>query len=331
MPSLRMLCEEYGVGQKTVRQAVELLKLEGRIRINANRRMVAARSKATTSATEKLLLLVVSDDLQRALQRNAVAGVLRGVQSAVGAAGASLLILSGKQFARSMPSDAFSLPLWGVVLAGGFSTRLLRRYDRLAIPVAVADSPIAGFDKLHSVSVDNRSAVSEALEHLLSRGHRRIAFMRHLSLSRREIDPDSREREECFHATLEKAGLPRSEHLVLDFFFTQESGQLVSRKLAEATPPVTALLSTGTASARGVRKNLLETGRRVPEDISLVCFGVAGDPNPGLSGPRIDFEAIGRRAVEIIEQSPKEPAHVRVPTSWHPGETIAESQDPDKA
>ena len=74
-------------------------------------------------------------------------------------------------------------------------------------------------------------------------------------------------------------------------------------------------------SAVGAMQAIAEAGLRVPDDISVVGMDdipLAAAVRPALTTVRIETEALGRRATEmllhIIADSPPDPDHVVLPT-----------------
>ena len=68
--------------------------------------------------------------------------------------------------------------------------------------------------------------------------------------------------------------------------------------------------------AFGAYQALAESGRRVPDDVSIVSFDddeVARYLRPGLSTIALPHEAMGRRAVELLLDTERAPAEHLVP------------------
>ncbi|WP_431280360.1 LacI family DNA-binding transcriptional regulator [Leifsonia poae] len=80
------------------------------------------------------------------------------------------------------------------------------------------------------------------------------------------------------------------------------SGYAAGREIAR-NPEVTAVFVANDQMALGVVKALSECGLRVPEDISVVGFDDVPEAQyyrPGLTTVRLDFEEVGRLAVDRI-------------------------------
>ena len=87
---------------------------------------------------------------------------------------------------------------------------------------------------LYALHFDNFEGGRLATHHLLSLGHRRIAFIngdtRH---------PDARERQRGYRAALEAAGLPFEPALVVPGQYTEDSGRMAVERLLDSREPFT--------------------------------------------------------------------------------------------
>lgn len=83
------------------------------------------------------------------------------------------------------------------------------------------------------------------------------------------------------------------------------SGYVAGMRICEMTD-ATAVFVANDQMAIGVLRALHERGRRVPQDISVVGFDDVPEAAyliPPLTTIQQDFEAIGRRAIEVITQA----------------------------
>ncbi|WP_105566114.1 LacI family DNA-binding transcriptional regulator [Microbacterium halophytorum] len=175
----------------------------------------------------------------------------------------------------------------GVVFLGRYgsadreaSAQLSRRLAEIQVPMVFCTTPdYSGADALHSsVSVDDRTGVYELANHLIARGHRRIAFVG---------AGDQHDREHAwalrlagYRAALTDAGIDPDPRLVLP---SRVPGQLYSMANGHASVAnwlgehpddrgFTALMAVSDAAAVGAARALNEAGVRVPDECSLVGF-----------------------------------------------------------
>lgn len=322
LPSLRALARRYRAGEYTVRMAVELLKREGRVRTSARRRLVVSPAGESPGALDGLVLQVSSHSLD-ALHRGPYSDELvRGVQIGAGQMRAPFLALSDRHFRHNLPTEALALPVRGIVLVGGFTEKVLGEYEKLGVPVVLADQPPGGH-RLHSMAVDNFVAAREATARLIALGHRRLAFVRYVQVGMRRVDPDARERQEGFFAALKAAGLPASAAQVYNSLDGDSPESPGIQALVRAEPRFTAVLSATGWRAALVTIAAEALGRSVPGDLSVICFQAAEADYPRFSGPRVDFEELGRRAVHLLDEPKHPPRQVRVPAPWFDAGSVA--------
>lgn len=325
LPSRRQLAARFGVGEQVVRLAMGLLQQEGRIALTARRKAVALNPFSPLSATSGLIALVSANNLNRQMSALDSRALHQGLESGLGEKEMAnpLLIVHGKQRAlrRDIPPDLLDLPLFGIFLIGPFMGSALRQYEKLKTPVMLVDRP-AENRRLSSVSVDNEGAACDAVGRLVSNGHRRVALLRRVHLGLADIDADSKERHRGFLRGLKDAGLGRPKDAVFTAYEPVTPRSPAIQAILNATPPFTAVLAVDAGLAQPLEKALLEKGRFIPRDYSIVCFQ-STEASPHFTGPRIDFFRLGRRAVEVFREAQGEQRNEFFPTKWEEGSTIA--------
>jgi DNA-binding LacI/PurR family transcriptional regulator len=327
LPSLRDLAREYGVGLNTMRQAVELLKQEGRIRVSAHRRMIASAAQdGGCSIADGIMLLVLGGRVSGMQSGRYNPAMLRGILEGAGEIGVPFLTLHDRRLRSHMPTDALDLPLRGVLLFGSFEDQLLEEYEKLGVPVVAVDMPCEG-RRMHSVSVNNVAAARDATERLLARGHRRFAFLRFVKLGVRKVDPDSRERQQGVEAALREAGLTASSLQVVNTVSSDSPDCPAVEELLKSRPRITAVVAASAGRGELMLRAARAAGCKVPADLSVVCFQGMVAAFPEISGPRTDFEELGRKAVHLLAEPRHPPQHIHVPAIWATGKTIAKSRD----
>ncbi|MDN5796589.1 MAG: LacI family DNA-binding transcriptional regulator [Intrasporangium sp.] len=146
-----------------------------------------------------------------------------------------------------------------------------------------------------TVGVDNVAGARMVTRHLLDLGHVEIAHVTG------PLDwAESRARAEGWRAEMLAIGLRPMEPLVGDW--SAASGYEAGLVLA-AESDVTAVFAANDQMAIGILRALHESGRAVPEDVSVVGFDdvpEAGYLIPPLTTVRQDFSAIGRSAIAML-------------------------------
>ncbi|GGV44913.1 LacI family transcriptional regulator [Kitasatospora herbaricolor] len=169
----------------------------------------------------------------------------------------------------------------------------LRAARTAGMPVVFLDRPGTGLTA-DSVVSSNRDGTREGTAHLITGGHRRIAFIgdRPATLYTR------RERLAGYREALEAAHLPYDRSLVLDGHTEAEAAEAVLRVLHSPHPP-TAILAANNFAAMGTVRGMVRAGRR---DIALVSFDdlpFAEVLEPAITTVAQDPAAIGTAAAEI--------------------------------
>lgn len=152
-----------------------------------------------------------------------------------------------------------------------------------------------GLSAPHRIVTDEITGARLATEHLLSFGHETV---HHVSGPAGWLGTTARLR--GWSDALAARG--RVAYPPVLGNWTTESGYAAGRVLAE-DPGVTAVFAANDQMALGVMKAMVDAGRRIPGDVSVVGFdGLPESPyfRPGLDTVHFDFAEVGRRAVRYI-------------------------------
>jgi LacI family transcriptional regulator len=164
-------------------------------------------------------------------------------------------------------------------------------------PLVLLDRCSDSFDA-SSVVVDNYAGSSEAVAHLIQRGHRRIAIIQGLPGTYTNT-----ERLRGYRDTLLRHEIPFDEALVVGGDFREENGYMETKLLLTAADPPTAIFATSDLITLGALKAIAEEGLDVPSDISLIMFDDF-DFAPYLKCPitavRQPKEMLGEMAVKLL-------------------------------
>ena len=148
------------------------------------------------------------------------------------------------------------------------------------------------------VQVDNRLGGRMATEHLLGLGHKRIAHVAGTP-GMRIVD----ERIEGYREALRAAGVEPDPRLLAVGGFDEAGGYEALRSLFARPPYPTAVFAANDLSAVGVLEAVAESGRRVPDDVSVVGFDdlrLAAYTSPPLTTIHQPAREIGARATSLL-------------------------------
>ncbi|MFE6283274.1 LacI family DNA-binding transcriptional regulator [Streptomyces sp. NPDC057877] len=169
--------------------------------------------------------------------------------------------------------------------------------SQLEIP-AVISGPRSAAETLPSVDSDNYGGARQAVEHLLSRGRRRIAHI----TGRLDVYGAQR-RTDGYRDALRDAGHEADEQLIERGDFTEEGGRSAMSALLARRPDLDAVFAASDVTAAGARQVLRESGRRVPGDVALVGYddsAIARHMHPPLTSVRQPIENMGRAMIDLL-------------------------------
>jgi LacI family repressor for deo operon, udp, cdd, tsx, nupC, and nupG len=205
----------------------------------------------------------------------------------------------------------------GVLL---FTGRLPREGFALidqSIPITLVCNEVPGLEDLPLFEINNRDAAREMTEHLIARGHRRIAH-----ISGPASNPEALERIRGYTDALAASGIPVEDDLVWPGNFNFVSGAKgAERFLAMADKP-TAIFAASDEMAIACIKGLKDGGYSVPGDVSVAGFdGIdySAMYDPALTTVLQPRAELGRLAAGNLvrrmnrDAAPEPPRRIRIP------------------
>lgn len=194
----------------------------------------------------------------------------------------------------------------GIIIAGKVNNELLAEVEDSGIPFVLVDYQY----KSHpSITIDNRNASMEAVQYLIGKGHKDVAFLgadiNHPSISGRL---------EGYQLAMLKAGLTDTGDLVFiakNDAPTLQTGFDLGAQMLDTRKP-TAVFCANDALALGLIKYAKQKKIRMPEDLAIIGFDdVEGGKfsTPQLTTVRVFKEQIGELALrylaELLDDIPK--------------------------
>ena len=219
----------------------------------------------------------------------------------------------------------------------GYITASARREHPLLLELAANGRPLVlvnratDDDALPSVVPDDRDGMRQAVEHLVSLGHGRIAHLAGpFTLS------TGVHRYEGFVEAMAAHGLAVDPDLVVSGTgYTEDEGARLSRALLEAGRRFTAVLAGNDLMAVGCLDALREAGLQCPRDVSVVGFNDmtwSARLSPPLTTVRVPHQLLGLEAATLLLERLADPGtpprHVVLPVELVVRESTAKARGP---
>lgn len=159
------------------------------------------------------------------------------------------------------------------------------------------------------VDMDNLKGARLAVEHLVSLGHRKIAFIGgDIGLS-----SNARDRYRGYQEVLVETGIVETPAVVKHGDFSMTHGYEAMKEILDLPKPArpTAVFGATDMIAMGAIQACTQSGLRVPWDISVVGFDdieTAETSDPPLTTIRQPFQEIGRKAVMLVDALISDPS-----------------------
>ena len=165
------------------------------------------------------------------------------------------------------------------------------------IPVVLVDAS-APENMYDVVLTDNFKGAYEAVKYLIDQGHTQIGLV---GSSAGPEHPSIAERRRGYLTALSDHGI--EETYIEDSFLNWSSAYTATAKLIERSPEITAIFACNDDVAQHVIRALNDSGRSVPEDVSVVGFDdklIELDVQPPLTTIRVEKELMGVLAVRQL-------------------------------
>ncbi|WP_326551767.1 LacI family DNA-binding transcriptional regulator [Micromonospora sp. NBC_01813] len=191
----------------------------------------------------------------------------------------------------------------GIIISPiGTDPQPLLRLSRHGIPVVLLDHPSGGLE-LCAVVVDDVAGGRLAGEHLLTLGHRRIAFLGGTVDAEAVARRRDGVREALVAAGLDPAVALLDVRVPLHPPPLVEAAASAAALILDAVPPVTATVCLNDLAALGLLDGLAAAGVRVPADMSVVGYddlSFARRLAPALTTVWRPKYQLGRAAAELL-------------------------------
>ena len=190
----------------------------------------------------------------------------------------------------------------GIIFLGANLGLFDERMQEIEIPCVIATTSAASLEwkNVSSVSVDDETATSEMVQYLCNHGHKNIVVVGGY-LSKNQI---SYARYLGCRKGIEACGLSfDSEQNYVACRYSMKAGYDAVKELLSRNSDVTAIVALSDTIAFGAMRAIQDSGRRVPEDISVTGFDgieLAQFSIPRITTIKQDTQHIATRSVELL-------------------------------
>ena len=228
--------------------------------------------------------------------------VIRGIDLVAQQHGYHMLVSSShsEQQALEAALDAMRGRVDGLIVMSPDLDQRTLRSTLAACPAVVLLNCAARSTEFDAIKIDNVGGAAAMTKHLLSLGHRRIAF-----ISGAAGNVDAEERRRGYREALEAAHVKQHPLMEIDGDFTEGGGYRAAKALAAlpAEQRPTAIFAANDSMAIGALSALREVGVAVPQEIAVTGFDdipIAQYTSPPLTSVRVPIIELGEHATELL-------------------------------
>lgn len=208
------------------------------------------------------------------------------------------IILSGVEKGKSYLNISVSRNLDGAIIMGIYPEKLYEECKQADIPIVLIDSYIND-NFFINVGIDDEQGGYMATRYLIDNGHRNIAMV--TGMIRK--DGVTEKRFLGYKRALQERNLFYNPDYVFEDSVSYDHGLRTGRRIAQHFPEITAVFATADMVAFGVIRGIKESGKEVPDDISVIGFddiSVSHMFLPSLTTVRQQISLKGEMAARLL-------------------------------
>ncbi|THE10527.1 LacI family DNA-binding transcriptional regulator [Bacillus timonensis] len=257
---------------------------------------VAANMRSNKTSTVGLIITDIANPFYSEL--------LRGVHNSLDEAGYSVFLgttfdLDAKQ--QKLLSTMLEHRVGGLILCpvSDSSNETIERIKQLDIPLVLSVRELENVDADY-VGIDYEVGAQMAVNHLIQKGHQRIAFLGGFSGS-----TAWKKRKQGYCNALTQAGIELDNSLIIESEVSRDGGKDAVRKALLHQDPPTAAICFNDFVAHGVILGLNDAGLNPGKDMAVVGFDNVPEAalyNPPLTTVSSYARLIGSQAASLLHQ-----------------------------
>ena len=273
-----------------------------------------AHARTLASGRSNIIGLLVSD-----ISNPFFPELVKSIEAAAFEHGYNLMLFNTNYDAKRAADYVrrlIELKVAGVALmTAELEPQLIEELANKHVRVVFNDIGVAG-ENMSNIVLDYSVGIEEAVSHLVSLGHEKIAHIAGSSRIRSGVI-----RREAFIDAMKRHLPHEKKPLIVEGDFRIESGRMAATEILESKKLPTAVVVANDMMALGAMQEFKAAGLKIPQDISIVGFddiafaSLAEPPLTTVCSPRVE---IGRRAIEALITTIKIPnqlgVEIRIPT-----------------
>src|SRR2546425_4662704 len=264
-----------------------------------------AHARTLASGRSNIIGLLVSD-----ISNPFFPELVKSIEDAAFEHGYSVILVNTNYDAKRAANYVrrlIELKVAGVALmTSELDLKLIDELARKQVPVVLHNVGTTG-EHMSDILVDYAGGIEEAVQHLVSLGHRRIAHIAGPGRFR-----SATIRREAFLGSIARH-LPRGpKPAIYEGDFKFEGGRQAAIEILKASSLPTAVIVANDMMALGAMQEFRGASLAIPRDISIVGFddiifaALSEPPLTTVCSPRVE---IGRKAIEALMATIKESGH----------------------
>ena len=175
---------------------------------------------------------------------------------------------------------------------------VVNHLSKNGLPAVIIGTPVDPNSPIPYVDTDNRAGAKQAIDHLFSRGCKKVATVTGDVTASAGIH-----RLSGYKTAHQNAGVEVNDDLIARCDWSFESAKLMTLRLLSRNPDIDGIFAANDTMALGVVAALQERGRVVPDDVLVIGFDdtlMAQAHRPAITTIRQDIVGLGVAAAETM-------------------------------
>ncbi len=190
----------------------------------------------------------------------------------------------------------------GLIFLGGIKENFQNLFGKITTPSVLVTNSAEdyNFENLSSVSIDDKKSAVDAVDYLISKGHRNIGVLG----GKIEVSDISNSRFLGVVESFDKINLSfDSKKQYQNSRYSMKSGYKNMIKLLEINPDITAVFAMADVIALGAMRAITDSGKKIPQDISVIGFDgleISLYSNPRLTTVEQPKKDIAKETIALL-------------------------------